>query len=172
MVKSAVAALAGEGRRGRDLLERLNRLLLAQPLQRRMVSLALAEIDSAAARLEITSAGHPPGVLLASDGTTEEILLASLPLGHRWPDPPPSRTLAFAPGSRLLLYSDGLVEGRNSAGEPFGYEALHALLATHRGAPPRELLAALLDAFDRHTAGEPLADDLTVVLVEHNASGG
>ncbi len=172
MVKSAVAALAGEGRRGRDLLERLNRLLLAQSLQQRMVSLALAEIDSAAARLEITSAGHPPGVLLASDGTTEEILLGSLPLGHRWPDPPPARTLAFAPGSRLLLYSDGLVEGRNAAGEPFGYEALHAVLSAQRDAPPRELLAALLEALDRHLAGEPLADDLTIVLVEHTRTAG
>ena len=111
-------------------------------------------------------------MLLASDGTTEEILLGSLPLGHRWPDPPPSRTLAFAPGSRLLLYSDGLVEGRNAAGEPFGYEALHAVLAAHRDAPPRELLAAVLDALDRHLAGEPLADDLTIVLVEHRRTAG
>jgi serine phosphatase RsbU (regulator of sigma subunit) len=172
MVKSAVAALAGEGRRGRDLLERLNRLLLAQPLRQRMVSLALAEIDAAAGRLEITSAGHPPGVLLASDGTTEEILLASLPLGHPWPDPPPSRTLGFAAGSRLLLYSDGLVEGRNAAGEPFGYEALHAELAAHRDASPRALVAAVLAALDRHLAGAPLADDLTIVLVEHRRAAG
>ena len=172
MVKSAVAALTGEGRRGRDLLERLNRLLLDQPLHQRMVSLALAEIDAGAGRLEITSAGHPPGVLLASDGTTEEILLASLPLGHRWPDPPPSRSLAFASGSRLLLYSDGLVEGRNAAGEPFGYEALHAVLAAHRDVPPRELLAAVLGALDRHLAGLPLDDDLTIMLVEHTKTAG
>ncbi len=167
MVKAAVAALAGEGRRGRDLLERLNRLLLGQSLRQRMVSLAIAEIDSAAGRLEITSAGHPPGVLVASDGTTEEILLGSLPLGHPWPDPPPSRTLAFPPGSRLLLYSDGLVEGRNAAGEPFGYEALHAVLAAHRDASPRDLVAAVLGALDRHLGGAPLTDDLTIVLVEH-----
>ncbi len=174
MVKSAVAALAAEGRHGRDLLERLNRLLLSQALQQRMVSLALAEIESDAARLEITSAGHPPGVLLARDGTTEEILLASLPLGHRWPDPPPSRTLAFAPGSRLVLYSDGLVEGRNAAGEPFGYEALHAVLAAHPDAPPRELVGALVDALDRHLAGAPLTDDLTIMVIEHRraASAG
>ena len=172
MVKSAVAALAGEGRRGRDLLERLNRLLLGQPLQQRMVSLALAEIDSDAGRLEITSAGHPPGVLLASDGTVEEILLGSLPLGHHWPDPPPSRTLAFVPGSRLVLYSDGLVEGRNAAGEPFGYEALHAVLAAHRDAPPGELVAALTAALDRHLAGTPLADDLTIMVVERRKTAG
>jgi len=167
MVKSAVATLVEEGHTGRALLERLNHLLLGQPVKHRMVSLALAEIDVSRAEVEITSAGHPPGMLLAGEGDVEELLLSSLPLGHRWPEPPPSRCRGFGPGSRLLLYSDGLVEARAAGGEPFGYEALREVLQAHREAPAATLISAVLAALDRHLGGQPLTDDLTLLLVEH-----
>ncbi|MBZ5587451.1 MAG: SpoIIE family protein phosphatase [Acidobacteriia bacterium] len=167
MVKSAVATLVQEGHTGRLLLERLNHLLLGQSIKHRMVSLALAEIDASRGVVEITSAGHPPGMLLAGEGDVEELLLSSLPLGHRWPEPPPSRSRAFGPGSRLLLYSDGLVEARAAGGEPFGYEALRGVLQAHREAPAATLVSAVLAALDRHLNGEPLADDLTLLLAEH-----
>jgi serine phosphatase RsbU (regulator of sigma subunit) len=167
MVKSAVAALVEEGYRGGELLARLNHLLLAQTLKQRMVSFALAEVDTGRKEVAIASAGHQPGVLLAADGGVEEILLSSLPLGHRWPDPPPERTLPFEAGGHLLLYSDGLVEARNGSGAPFGYERLQDALIASRDASGLELLTALLSELDRHLAGQPLGDDLTVVLVEH-----
>jgi sigma-B regulation protein RsbU (phosphoserine phosphatase) len=141
--------------------------LLSQNLKQRMVSFALAEVDAERREVKIASAGHQPGVLLAADGAAEEVLLSSLPLGHRWPDPAPERTLAFAPGSRLLLYSDGLVEAHDAAGNPFGYEKLQRVLLQYRGVGGPQLLAALLADLDRHLAGHPLGDDLTIVLVEH-----
>jgi serine phosphatase RsbU (regulator of sigma subunit) len=167
MVKSAVAALVEEGYRGGELLARLNHLLLAQTLKQRMVSFALAEVDTERREVAITSAGHQPGVLLAAGGGVEEVLLSSLPLGHRWPDPPPERTLRFEAGSHLVLYSDGLVEARNASGAPFGYERLRDALIAQRDAGGLQLLGALLAELDRHLAGQPLGDDLTVVLVEH-----
>jgi len=167
MVKSAAAALIEEGYRGGELLSKLNHLLLGQSLKQRMVSFALAEVDAECREVKIASAGHQPGVLLAADGGVEEVLLSSLPLGHRWPDPAPERSLPFAPGSRLLLYSDGLVEAHDAAGSPFGYERLQGVLRQYRDAGGPQVLAALLGELDRHVGGHPLADDLTVVLVEH-----
>jgi serine phosphatase RsbU (regulator of sigma subunit) len=172
MVKSAAAALIGEGYRGGELLSRLNHLLLGQSLKQRMVSFALAEVDAEQGEVKIASAGHQPGVLLAADGGVEEVLLSSLPLGHRWPDPAPERKLPFAPGSRLLLYSDGLVEAHDAAGNPFGYERLQEVLLRHREVGGPQVLAALLAELDHHVGGHPLGDDLTVVLVEHRPALG
>jgi serine phosphatase RsbU (regulator of sigma subunit) len=167
MVKSAAAALIEEGYRGGELLSKLNHLLLGQSLKQRMVSFALAEVDTERGEVKIASAGHQPGVLLAADGGVEEVLLSSLPLGHRWPDPAPERRLPFAAGARLLLYSDGLVEAHDAAGNPFGYERLQEVLLRHREVGGPQVLAALLAELDRHVGGHPLGDDLTVVLVEH-----
>jgi serine phosphatase RsbU (regulator of sigma subunit) len=167
MVKAGAAALIEEGYRGGELLARLNHLLLGQSLKQRMVSFALAEVDTERQEVKIASAGHQPGVLLAADGGVDEILLSSLPLGHRWPDPAPERKLPFAPGSRLLLYSDGLVEAHDAAGNPFGYERLQEVLLRYREDGGPQVLAALLAELDHHVGGHPLGDDLTVVLVEH-----
>jgi sigma-B regulation protein RsbU (phosphoserine phosphatase) len=171
MVKSAVATLVREGRSGVDLLERVNSLLLDNPRRHRTATLLLVEIDtrSAAGTLRLTSAGHPPAFVVAGDGTVAEAMQSALPLGHPWPDPPRETALPFPAGSRLVLYSDGLVEAQSAAGEAFGYTGLDASLRRHAGLSAGELLATLLGDLDRHAVARPLDDDLTVVVIERSA---
>lgn len=166
MVKAALAALVGEGRRGTDLLDRLNRFLRAEGAARRMVTVAVAEIDTAAREVRLTNAGHPPPFLLAG-GEVREVEATSLPLGFSWYDPPASATVSFAPGDLLVLYSDGLVEARPPGGEPFGYEGLQATLLGAAGSTGEGVLGACLAAVEEHLGGAPLPDDVTIVVVEH-----
>jgi sigma-B regulation protein RsbU (phosphoserine phosphatase) len=137
MVKAGVATLVQDGHGGPELADRLNRLLLAQPVRRRMVTLALAEIDPAAGTLELTSAGHPPPFLITPAGSVEELLQPSLPLGRSWIGRSPHRTVSFPGGSILVLYSDGLVEARNPGGEEFGFRRLETALAGLAHRSPR-----------------------------------
>ena len=172
MVKSAVAALIGEGYRGVELLERLNRLLTRPGRGRRMVTLVLAEIDTRAGSLRLTSAGHPPAMLLSGDSQVQEVVLESLPLGFRWPDPPPLRSFPFPEGARLLLYSDGVVEALGPDGEVFGYDSLASSAARLGDAGSAEVVAGIVDDVRRHIAGAAQSDDVTVLIVEHLRSGG
>ncbi len=171
MVKSAVATLVREGRTGVDLLQRVNALLLDNPRRHRTASILLAEIDTGGEHgsVRLASAGHPPAFVVAADGSVSEAMQSALPLGHPWPDPPGDLTLPFAPGSRLVVYSDGLVEAAGADGAPLGYDGLAAALRRHAALGASELLAALLAEFDRHLGERPLVDDLTVVIVERAA---
>ncbi|MCP3964384.1 MAG: SpoIIE family protein phosphatase [bacterium] len=164
MVKSAVATLVHEGHRGVALLEGLNHFMLQQPREHRMVTLAVAEIDVAAGFAEITNAAHPPVFL--SGGTVREVLLPALPVGFPWRQPPPSERLELEAGSRLVFYSDGLVEAVDDDDEAFGYDRLWKLLTEHGELPPEELLATLLAALEHHSGGRPLDDDLTILVID------
>lgn len=166
MMKGALAALVGEGRRGTDLLDRLNRFLRAEGAARRMVTVAVAEIDTGAREVRLTNAGHPPPFLLAG-GEVREVQANSLPLGFSWYDPPASATVSFAPGDLLVLFSDGLVEARPPGGEPLGYAGLQAILLGAVGNTGEGVLGACLAAVEERLGGAPLPDDITIVVVEH-----
>jgi len=169
-VKSAVAAFVGEGYRGSGLLERLQELMLQANRQNRqpMVTLAVAEIDTGERTVRVASAGHPPAYVVQPDGTVEEVLLGSMPLGFPRCRPR-ERTLPFEPGSVLVLYSDGLVEATNARAEVLGYPALERIVQGS-GRSPDVLLARIEHALEEHVQGRPLADDVTIVVV--GSAGG
>lgn len=171
MVKSALGALIQEGYRGAELVERLNRLLLQQTIRQRMATLVLAEIDAGRRTLRLTSCGHPPAFVVAPSGVVAEIALSSLPLGTRLAVGPAHAEVAFPPGSLLLLYSDGLVEATDAAGCAFGYERLEGVTRAAAATGAKGLVDAILVALDGHVGGVPLADDLTVLVVEHRRFG-
>ncbi len=164
-LKSSVAALVHEGYEGADLVRRLNHLLVGQGREPTMVTLAVLELEPGAERARLTNAGHPPPYLL-SDGSVRELLLGSLPLGNRL-SVPRQTEIRLPPSSLLVLYSDGLVEAADAAGEPFGYDRLMAVLAEGANLNGAELSTVILAALDRHTGGGPLADDLMLIIVEH-----
>lgn len=164
MIKSAVATLVREGYRRTEVLERLNQLMLAQPRSLRMVTFVLIELD-AEGHGTFTNAGHPPPLVSGPDGV-EELLAPSLPVGFRWPQPPRSRSFVLPPGGRLVVYSDGLVEAVNADDEPFGFDQLREVVATHTEASAHGLLEAVLSALVAHTGSRDLDDDLTLLVVE------
>ena len=172
MVKSAVATLVRGGHRGAGLLRLLNELVLEQSLRRRMVTLTVVEIDPEEERLEVTSAGHPPVLVVAPSGDVDEVLLASLPVGYRWEEPPPSAVRPFPAGSRLVLYSDGLVEVRNTAGDAFGWEGLRGAIASCPGCDGGMLAAEVMRSVEDFLGGAAASDDITLIVVDRPAAKG
>jgi serine phosphatase RsbU (regulator of sigma subunit) len=83
-----------------------------------------------------------------------------------------SRTIELAPGWRLLLFTDGLVEGRSATpGQRLGVEGLLDLAgASERYLESGPLVDELI-ARARELHGEDLSDDLAVLAVDHTATG-
>ena len=118
-------------------------------------------LDLATSRLELSSAGHPPPVLIGPDGQ------ASLVGGPQHPmiGVPPHRrrsvTVDFVPGSTLVAFTDGLVERRY---EPLddGLERLRVMCSCNWRLPADELVDLIISSF----VGDGVAeDDLAVVVV-------
>jgi len=166
-LKSSVAALVYEGYGGTALIEKVNNLLMEHGQMGTMVTLAVVEIELGEERLVLANAGHCPALLIHPDGRLEELLAGSLPMGSQLCSPT-SLVRQFPADSRLVLYSDGLVEGISPDNEPFGYERLAEVVeaATNRSA--FALTTDILDALARHANGVPAADDLTILIVERN----
>jgi sigma-B regulation protein RsbU (phosphoserine phosphatase) len=165
-LKSSVAALIHEGYSGADLLSKVGSLLQRQAQRRTMVTMAVVDIDLVHHTVSLASAGHPPPFLVTPAGQVIELLAGSLPLGSPLCRPA-TLEREFAPGSRLLAYTDGLVEGADRDGEPLGYAALSSLLGEAASLDAAALVRVLIEAFDRHTQGRALSDDLTLLVLEY-----
>lgn len=148
-----------------SVVKLMNRAICRTGDKRTFMSLFYGLLDPETGRLEHTSAGHPFPLLRRADGSVEELGRGGLPLGLVDPLPVVTDSAILAPGDTLVLYSDGLPEAVDQAGNAFGYERLKQQTAA--GGSPQVLHSRILNNFDRHTAGSPLRDDLTLVVVEH-----
>lgn len=114
-------------------------------------------------RLTLSSAGHPPALLVVASGEVREISVAGPLLGAfadaRWTE----ATVAVSPDQLVLLYTDGVTE-TSGAESRFGAERLKALLSEQRRASPRQLLDALDGALAEFRDGEP-ADDVAALAL-------
>ena len=66
-------------------------------------------------------------------------------------------------GDLLLLYTDGLTEAADAAGEEFGEARIEALAREHAGATAAELIQILFERIDRFTGAAAQHDDMTIV---------
>jgi sigma-B regulation protein RsbU (phosphoserine phosphatase) len=169
----AVVAIRAARRAGLGLYEQAraaDTALLEQFADARFVTAVLAELDMQTGRLRYINAGHPAPVLLRAGKAVRE-----LPGGRRLPlGLDDSRVRigeeTLEPGDRLLLYTDGVTEARDPAGEMFGFDRLVEHTERHlaAGLPTPETLRRLAQAVATHHDG-PAVDDATLLLAEWSA---
>jgi HAMP domain-containing protein len=163
MLKAALLILVEETRDPEEILGRLDGVVRSNRERRFFVTATLGLFNLRTGVLRLTNAGHPPTYRLRG-AEVEEVLLASSPLGglgHAYA----KATLTLAPGDSLVWLSDGLIEATNAADEPFGYDAVKATLRGVAGESAIDIRNRLLAAVDRHTAGHPLSDDRTLMVM-------
>ncbi|MFF5174647.1 SpoIIE family protein phosphatase [Micromonospora sp. NPDC000089] len=122
-----------------------------------------AIVDRSLGMLRYSSAGHPPGILMHADGTSELLDRAgSVPLASVAVSGRPEADAQLRPGSTLLLYTDGLVERRRELIDA-GIARAVASLAEGRRLPEGELA----DAIVRDLLPEVRDDDVAVLIYRH-----
>ena len=157
----------------RTIFAKVNLLLHESTDRGKFVTAFYAVLDSKSHVLTYSNAGHDPPILLRAGGATEYLREGGLPLGILPTSQYEERRLVLQPGDVLLLYTDGVSEATNAAGEQFGPGRIEALLGELRGASAREIVQGVVARASEFVGGvDALHDDLTVVCVKRLAAGG
>ena len=162
-LQAAVRAFAQEGAAPGSVCTSVNRLLCRNMASGRFVTFCYVRIDTAARRLTYANAGHNPPLLIRGSGSVDALAPTGTVLGVFAESTYEQGDFAIAPGDRLILYTDGITEGRNPAGDEFGEDRLAETAARHRGLPAEEMLAAMLRDIEAFNAGV-YEDDATLIV--------
>ena len=112
-VRTAIRAYAVAGQGPSEVLSSLDRLFDAL-VEERVVTVVVGTINPLSGAVELANAGHPPPLIVRTDGTsafasTHGSLLIAAGLGG---SARPLDHVSLAPGDSLVMYSDGLIERR------------------------------------------------------------
>lgn len=111
------------------------------------------------------NAGHNPPFLLRRDGSMKELTTGGMVLGLFAGAKYDADTVKLQPDDHLVLFTDGVIEARNTAGEEFGMERLVALLHANARTATPEILSCLQAAVLSFSAQAPQHDDITMMIL-------
>lgn len=166
MIKMAAKAVRPCAHRPDSVMRELNRLLSGQ-LRGQFVSAAYLWLDVKKGEASYSAAGHPP-LLRWQGNRLDRIESNGLLLGvMKERDDYPVCTMRISPCDRFLLYTDGVTEPENGAGEAFGEARLEQILRNYQSRPAAELSDRLLSELSSWQP-TPAAqqDDITLLVVD------
>ncbi len=152
-----------------SLLHEISRLHFNYGSKRLYMTCWLGFYTPETGRLEFASAGHPYPVIVAADGSTEILKLPGMPLGIRQKTVISGDSRVLAPGSSLILYTDGLVETVNAQGRMLGFEDFAGICAATAGLTAPDAAEVI---FARAAAWGKLIDDQTVIVLNRQSAKG
>ncbi len=162
LVLSAAGIHAATTEAPEEVLRRLRASVAGELEETEMyLSLFYGVADRQARRLRYANAGHPHAFRIDKNGAVRRLEATTPPLGLA----PGRRILAaeipWKRGDLLLLFSDGLVDGR-AGGTTAAEREVVQLVVTHRQRPAQAIVEAAL----ARTGPEPAADDRTILVLK------
>jgi len=147
------------------LLRSVNQLFYENTTDSAYATLFFAEYDDRVQRLRYANCGHLSALLLRSDNSIERLDSTGTVLGlfAEW-DCSIEESRIY-PGDLLALYTDGITESFNVAGEEFGEERLVEALRCGRELSSTALIAAIVAEVKQFSALEQ-HDDITLIVAK------
>jgi sigma-B regulation protein RsbU (phosphoserine phosphatase) len=146
-----------------EIVGRASRLLCESTLASHYATLVCGTIDASGA-LAVCNAGHPAALLVRQHDIVS-LEATGMPLGMFCTDEYTVATGTMNSGDVLVIYTDGVTEAVNAAGEEFGLARLRDAAARRRCDAPAALVDGCLDELRAYRGAAPLADDVTLLAL-------
>jgi sigma-B regulation protein RsbU (phosphoserine phosphatase) len=148
-----------------EVLERINRLYVHNVNVTTFVTMFFGQYDPHSRVLTYANAGHNSAYLYRM-ATNEEIWLrpSGPAIGLMEKFVIQKREVQLEPGDILMLYTDGFTEATDQEGTFWSEDGLAEIIRQNAGSSAEQLIQKILQALKDHTNGNPLADDVTLVI--------
>jgi phosphoserine phosphatase RsbU/P len=147
-------------------MSKVNYLLWESIERNQFVTAFYGVLDASNRTLSYSNAGHNPPILMNAAGESRLIKRGEQPLGMFRDTRYHEYYLSFEPGDVLVLYTDGVTEASNPAGEEFGHQRLLEAVKAAYDLPAREMIASIEMAVLAWTAGAGANDDVTFFIIK------
>lgn len=149
-----------------QFVQLLNQQLAGRFGDNRYATLFWAEYSADTAVLTYVNAGQPAPILIRSTGEIERLDSDGFPIGMFVNARYTATELQMDPGSRLLIFSDGLTDAQNAAEEEFGEHLIECCKSIPAGIDAKAVAEHVMRAAAEWSAGTEQFDDTTVVVVD------
>ena len=167
MIQGAFAAQVTSTDSPAALMTHINRTLIRRAIQSRFVTVMYGVL-SADGQLTYSNAGHNPPILIGRNGVrrleTGGLILGLFP--HATYE---EETLQLEDGDTLVVFSDGVTEALNTAGEEFGEERLLPCVQEHQGCATDVMLDRILATVRTFAASAAQNDDVTALVLRYGS---
>jgi phosphoserine phosphatase RsbU/P len=148
----------------------VNTGLLKRQIDARYATVFFATLTPDGA-LTYCNAGHNPPIVVGPKGV-RSLLSGSVPVGLFASASYSDADTILEKGDVLIIYSDGVTEALNLAGEEFSDARLAEQAIQHRDAPLSDLLQNIIAAVQTFALGAQQSDDVTVLVARYLGPGG
>ena len=165
LLLAMMRTLVDEGFEGATLAERLNTQIVRHAPTSRFVTLFFGVLDTGTGEFRYVNAGQNPPLLRRANGAYERLRTGGVALGMFELATYQSASTQLSTDDVLVMYSDGVTEAENNAGQPFDEAGLQGIIDGRGWASAKELAWATFAAVDQHSEQKRLFDDLTILAV-------
>ncbi len=160
-------SLAGVGLSLDNLMEQANSVFCQSTIAGQFATLVCGRAGQRG-EIEINGAGHLAALHVSKSGV-RKIYSTGLPLGMFSTSRYTVERIRLERGDSLLLYTDGLSEAMDAAGNEYGTERLSNLVRERHGCTPQDLAAACMKEVTAHRGTAKQMDDQTLMVVHRGS---
>src|SRR5688572_15927758 len=159
------SAFVSVGDSPEQTVNHINKVLTRRQIDARYATLLYGQLSNDG-KLMFCNVGHNPPLIYGADGL-RRIESGGMPVGMFEMAPYACDTLMMQPGDTLVLYSDGVTEAHNVAGEEFGEARLVQVMERYTRGSADIILEQIINAVTEFAHGAEQYDDVTALVVKY-----